>query len=59
VIVNDLHIMRITLFPNEANPPLVVDPDAMLSTAVPFKSFQPIARWHLQVLHRPGAMEIQ
>jgi len=59
VIVHDLHIVRITIFPDEAYPILIVDSNAMLPPAVPFQNFQPVSGRHPQVLQRPGAMEIQ
>jgi hypothetical protein len=59
VIVHDLHIVRIIVSPNKTYPPLVVDPDAMLSVTVPFQYFQPVAWGYPQVLQGPGAMEIE
>ena len=41
--------------PNEANPPLLIDTDAVLSFAIIFQRFKSIAGWHLQIVknHRP------
>lgn len=36
--------------PGKANPPLIVDPDAVLSGSIPFQPFQSVARRGEQVL---------
>jgi hypothetical protein len=50
MVINDLHVVDISLSPGEANPPLVIDPDTMLFLAVAFQSLKPVAWRDLQVL---------
>ena len=43
MVIGDLHVGGILAAPHEADPPLVVDPDAVLTPAAPFEGLQPIA----------------
>jgi len=43
-------VKGISIAPREADPPLVVDPDAVLSLAAPLKFLQAIARRHAKIL---------
>jgi hypothetical protein len=43
VIVDDLDLMSIAIAPYEADPPPVVDADAVLPRAITFQRFEPIA----------------
>jgi hypothetical protein len=36
VIVHDFHVARPILFPDKTDPPLVIDPDAVLLCPIPF-----------------------
>ena len=58
MIIHDFDAFRIAAAPHEANPPLVIDSDAVLGTAVCFQCFQPISRRHSQVVQRSGPVEI-
>src|SRR5262245_29561100 len=49
MIVDDLDFVRIVLAPDEANPPLLIDADRILTFPVSFESFQPIGWRHTQV----------
>jgi hypothetical protein len=51
VIVAELDVERIADFEAEANPPLIVDRDRVLSRAVSFERVQSIARRDAQVDH--------
>jgi hypothetical protein len=42
VVVDGLDIGRTSFGPREANPPLVVDPDATLSLPIAGKSLEPV-----------------
>lgn len=44
IIVCDLDIMRVALLPDEAQTPLIIDADAVLTHSVVFKCFQSVAR---------------
>jgi hypothetical protein len=50
VVINDLNIFRRTAAPAKADPPLVVNPDAVLAHALSFESFETIARWNTQIV---------
>jgi len=54
VVVNDLNVPRIATLPSETDPPLVVDPNAVLARAVTVQPFQAVARRYTEVvqLHR-------
>jgi hypothetical protein len=43
--------------PNETNPPLAVDPDAVLPFAIPFQGFQAIARRNAQIFENTGLVQ--
>jgi hypothetical protein len=44
VVVDDLDLLRARLGPDEADPPLVVDADAVLTGTISLERFQPVAR---------------
>jgi hypothetical protein len=44
VVVDDFHVRRTVVGPTEADPELVVDPDAVLAFPITSQRFQPIAR---------------
>lgn len=48
MVINNFNLLGMAIDPNEANAPLVVDADAVLSSAVAAQSFQPIARRYTQ-----------
>jgi hypothetical protein len=43
VVIDEFDIIRTSVLPHEADPPLVIDPDAVLTSPVTFESFKPIA----------------
>jgi|TARA_R110002020_G_scaffold169661_3_gene358961 hypothetical protein len=49
MVVNNFDILRTSVFPNKANTPLIVDPDAVLACAIAPQEFEPIAGRHLQI----------
>ena len=50
VVVDDFNRVRVPIFPDEADAPLVIDTDAMLAAPLPLESFEPVPRWHPQVI---------
>jgi hypothetical protein len=50
VVVADLYCVRTVGTPDEADAPLVVDSDAVLSSPVASQAFQPVSRWAPEVL---------
>jgi hypothetical protein len=59
MVIGDLHIKGIAFLPLEADPPLIIDPDAVLSFPIPFKCFQAVTGRLRQILERPHAVQIQ
>src|SRR5664280_820520 len=57
VVVHDLDVGGSGVGPDEADPPLLVDADAVLSGPVPAECFQPVARRHSQVVERFGSVQ--
>ncbi len=46
MVVADFHLAGIGAVPSEANPPLVIDADGMLSLKVSLDCLEPISRGH-------------
>jgi len=59
MIVDDLNVMSIAGTPMEANPPLIVDPDAMLASAGALQFLQPVARRNAQKVERCRSIDLQ
>jgi len=43
MIVNNLHIVSISVLPNKADPHLIVDPNAVLAVPATVKLLQPVS----------------
>jgi hypothetical protein len=54
VVVGELHLVRLTVAPDEADPPLVVDPDTVLALSIPTQAFQAVAGHDAQFLEAMG-----
>jgi len=59
MVINNLDLIGITVSPDEANSPLVIDANAVLALAVASQCLKPVPRRDLQVLQHSSAMEIQ
>ncbi len=59
MVISDFHVKGIALLPFEADPPLVIDPDAVLSLPVPLKYFQAVPGRLREVLECPHTVQIQ
>jgi hypothetical protein len=46
VVIHNFNLMRAVFTPNKAQPPLVVDADAVLTLAVILQGFELVARWN-------------
>jgi len=57
MIVRHLDLIRIALPPLKADPPLLVDPDAVLPGPIPRKLLEPVARGNPQVAQIVGGVE--
>jgi hypothetical protein len=49
MVVHNFDIGRVPVFPYKANPPLVINANAMLARPVSFEGMEPIASWGHQV----------
>jgi hypothetical protein len=58
VIINNLDVERISILPSEADPPLIVDANAVLARAVPFQGFPSITRRRSEVAKFDGTVEL-
>src|SRR5699024_5713697 len=52
VVVSDLHLLRSGVRPYETDPPLVVDPDAVLSGPITLERLETVARRDSEVFER-------
>lgn len=58
MVIGNLDIVDVAVFPSEAYPPLIVDPNAPLAIAVPRKLLQPVARGDAQKVKSSSAIEL-
>jgi hypothetical protein len=58
MIVDDLNLVCVPLAPNKTEPPLVVDPDAVLSSSIAVQGFQTIPRRSNQVSQFRSAVQL-
>ena len=49
MVIHNFNVVRVFALPAEANPILIVDPDAVLPGTVAFEGFQAVAGRQLQV----------
>lgn len=57
VVVNDLDVFGSCLSPAEADPPLLIDTNAVGTRAIAFQLLKPVARWNSQVTNSIGGVE--
>jgi hypothetical protein len=57
MIVNDLHGIGVSISPREANPPLIVDPDAPLPRSISRKLLETVRWRQSQVIERGGGVK--
>ena len=50
MIIHNFDVADIITFPLETNPPLIIDPDAVLPGPIPAEFFQPVGRRDPQVV---------
>jgi hypothetical protein len=50
MVIHHFNIMRGAIAPDKAKPPLIIDPDAMLPSAITFQRFKPIVRRYAKIL---------
>jgi hypothetical protein len=56
VVVDDLHVLG-SVVPDEADTPLIVDPDGMLAFPSSFEGFQTIPGWRAQIRQPCGGVQ--
>ncbi len=52
VIIHDFNVGGTSIRPNEANPPLIVDPDTVLTDTISLKDLKPVA-WRREKIFQP------
>jgi hypothetical protein len=57
VVVDDFNVVRVTVFPSEADSPLVIDPDTVLSGPIVPQFFQSITRRYSHFVYRARVVE--
>jgi hypothetical protein len=58
MVIHDFHLLCVVITPDEANPPLVIDADAVLAGTVAFEDFQPVARRRKQIAQFPRPVQV-
>jgi hypothetical protein len=59
MVVCYFNVIDISVFPAKTDPPLIVDPDTVLSFTVSLQGFQPVSGRDLEVLKVFGPMQVQ
>src|SRR5260370_42263876 len=59
VIVHYFNVMRLAIPPDEADPPLIVDPNTVLSSAISLERFEMVPRWNTKIIELPGGMKVE
>ena len=58
MVVHNLHCGRPCGSPNETQPVLIVDADAVLASPVPFEGFKSVARGNSQVIQPASNLKL-
>ena len=58
MVVHNFYVFRAGICPAKADSELIVDPNAVLASAIPDQGFQSIARRHAQVLKAFGDLQL-
>ena len=57
MVIDDLDVVRIGILPSEADPPLIVDADAVPADAIAFQFLKAVPRRHAEVVERLGGID--
>lgn len=57
VVVDDFYPICMTFVPNETQPPLIIDPDAVLVLPIAFQTLQSISRQRAESVKTFGSVE--
>ena len=58
MIVNDLNFVGISVSPNEADAPLIIDSNAVLALAIAAQAFEPVSSRSGQIAELPREMHL-
>ena len=58
MVVNDLNVLGACIDPTEANAPLIVDADTVLSSAVPLQCLEAIARRNAKIIKATSDLKL-
>ena len=58
MVIHDFNLLRVATAPDEANPPLIIDADAVLAGTVAFEGFQPVAWRRKQITQCPRPVQV-
>lgn len=58
MIVDDLHVVGITIVPDEADAVLIINSNAVLATSIACERLNPVTRKHRQVPKLAGGIEL-
>ena len=50
MVVDELDVRRLSIRPTETDPPLIVDPDAVLACSAPLQLFESVPRRHTKII---------
>jgi hypothetical protein len=57
MVINNLDRMSAAILPDEADAPLIVDSDAVLTSPVSFQTLKSVARGNIQTVQRDSGVE--
>jgi hypothetical protein len=57
VVVDDLDLMRVGVPPLKTDPPLIVDPNAVLTLPLPRELLEPIPGWYSEIVEGLSGIE--
>jgi hypothetical protein len=57
MVIRDLHIVSVVVFPGKTDPPLIVDPDAVPAFPFSFQGFLSVAGGNKEVGHDCGSVQ--
>ena len=57
MVIHDLHVVGVIVLPAETDPPLIVDPDAVLALPVACKRLEPVPGRDSEILQRHRCLQ--
>jgi hypothetical protein len=59
VIIHYLDVMRLAITPDETDPPLIVDANAMLPSPITLEGFKTVAWRNTKILQSPARLQVE